>query len=146
MGGCQFRALRIFVEVTFNLGQRKAKAAQCLNAAQTFDVLPVDVLPVVQPIAGIRARGRTQQLDGVIVMQGTDSQSGAFCQFTDDEKNIYAAGYDGYIAKHFHYRGFLAMVEQTLDGGTAECADRSDHRMPNLNAVFEWRSGHSNGR
>ena len=67
-----------------------------------------------------------------------------------DEENIYAVRYDGYIAKPFHYRNFLAMVEQTLDRSAAECADRSadrsDHRMLNLNAVSEWSSGHSNGR
>lgn len=63
-----------------------------------------------------------------------------------DEENIYAVRYDGYIAKPFHYRDFLAMVEQTLGRSAAECADRSDHRMLNLNAVSEWSSGHSNGR
>lgn len=46
-----------------------------------------------------------------------------------DEENIYAAGYDGYIAKPFHQLDFLATIAQTLDRNAAECAEMANSAM-----------------
>jgi len=67
---------RALVQQGSDVGQRQAKATQCLYVMQALDVLAV-----VEPITGIGACGRFEQIKVVVVMQRPDGHAGALGQF-----------------------------------------------------------------